>query len=307
MSIQRKPSFSDSDSLKINTKGSHFEKLFPLRKGLFEKFPSANKGLAFSGPGIKVGDGATFTFTSNEKSEKVDFRGKDGINFIARYKRDAKLFDVSLTGKCETMAGLSYLIKYEERKQAAPHYVFGGTYVSRTTGLQHTFKYNPATTKAKASLLHAGGTCGIPKGLRLAGDTELLLNEMCKPDHILFNVGLAYDNQLGQTGVSCNQNGEVTLTHVKQAYDKKLVLGAEVVQSICGAKKGPKMPMVVAASYQVDTTTLLRAKFNKDLMLNLGVKKDFSKNLSVSVGTSVALQDLSTQVPAFGFKVAMKP
>jgi len=70
---QRKPSFNVSTSMDTLYKGSHFERLFPLRKTLFEKFPSANKGLAISGPGIKLGSEGNFSIVSNEKSEKVEF------------------------------------------------------------------------------------------------------------------------------------------------------------------------------------------------------------------------------------------
>eukprot|EP00397_Hematodinium_sp_SG-2012_P045586 GEMP01051242.1.p1 GENE.GEMP01051242.1~~GEMP01051242.1.p1 ORF type:complete len:326 (-),score=47.50 GEMP01051242.1:649-1578(-) len=308
MSLQRKLSFIDSDSLKTNTKGSLFEKLFPLRKGLFEKFPSANKGLAFSGPGINFGTNGTFTFVSSEKSDKVDYKGNDGLIFTARCKRDAKLFDLVLKGKCDFMDGLSYLVKYEERKEAAPRYVIGGEFTCSKTGFQETFKLDPLTTAAKISLLQVGGKCGIPEGLRFAADTKLFLNQLSKPEHILFNVGLAYKNSLGQTGVSYNQKSELTITCINQFCDGKLSAGVELGYSISGGdKKSPKMPLVVAASYQLDKTTLIRAKINKDFALNFGVRKDYSKNLSVTAGTMVDLSKTPTpQVPAFGFKVTMK-
>lgn len=302
---QRKLSFCDSDSLKTNHKGSLFEKLFPLRKGLFEKFPSANKGLALSGPGIKVGDSGSFTFSCNEKTDKLDYKGDDGVNVCARYKKDAKLFDVSVTGKC-CGTGFSYLLKYEERGDAAPHYIVGGEYKDKKHDLHTTYKFNPLTTRAKISVLQEGGHFGLPSGLRIAADTKLFLNQVAKPEHILFNIGAAYKNPLGQTGVSYNQNGLLTLTHIKQIDDFQV--GFECVQAIHGPSKktGPKMPLVVAANYQVDKTTLVRAKLNKDLFLNVGVKKDFSKNLCLTAGTSWELRNLSLQVPAFGFKVNMK-
>eukprot|EP00397_Hematodinium_sp_SG-2012_P010961 GEMP01011087.1.p1 GENE.GEMP01011087.1~~GEMP01011087.1.p1 ORF type:complete len:306 (+),score=95.86 GEMP01011087.1:72-989(+) len=304
MPLQRKPSFSDSDSLKTNLKNSLFEKLFPLRKGLFEKFPSANKGLAFSGPGIKLGSTGTFTFTTNETSDKVDFKDTNGVQVLARYKKDAKLFDVSLRGKCNNVEGLTYLVKYEERKENAPHYVFGVDYFHKKSGFQNTMKVNPLTTKVKVSLLHPGGKCGIPEGLRFAADSMVFLNQLSKPETITFNVGVAYDNPLGLTGVSYNHRGDLTLTHIKKLDD--VTLGVEVGQSVKGNEKSPKMPLVAVASYQFDSNTVVRAKINKDLAVNLGIKRDFSKNLNVSLGTTVELQKPMLQAPAFGFKVTMK-
>eukprot|EP00397_Hematodinium_sp_SG-2012_P043943 GEMP01048960.1.p1 GENE.GEMP01048960.1~~GEMP01048960.1.p1 ORF type:complete len:323 (+),score=74.09 GEMP01048960.1:38-1006(+) len=302
--IARKPSFSDSDSLKINLKGSLFEKLFPLRKELFEKYPSANKGLEFSGPGIAFTDGGSFTFTNNKKNDKVHFNPAKGLGFIARYKKDARLFDVALKGHCECVDGLSYLVKYEERKEASPHYVIGAEYTCGDTGLQGTVKLNPHTTKTKIAFLCPVGVCGIAQGVRLAGDAKFFLNQLNNPKHIQFNCGFAYTSPLGEYGASYNHKSEITYTYMKQWND--FTVGIEAGQSSRRDGKDPKIPLVAALSYRVDENTTLRSKLNNNFMLNLGVKKDFSKSLNVTVGTTVDLRKPVLQGPAFGFKVTMK-
>jgi len=307
---QRKPSFNVSTSMDTLYKGSHFERLFPLRKTLFEKFPSANKGLAISGPGIKLGSEGNFSFVSNEKSEKVEYKGQD-LFFVARYKRDAKLFDVTLKQAIETSLKpkFSYLLKYEERKQDAPSYVVGGD-VEFCKGLNLNFKLNPVTTKGKISWLCSKGACkGMPEGLSIACDKKFYLNKIAQPEHALWNFGIAYDHALGTTAVSYNSKGHVTITQAKTK--DKLSVGVEYTQQVMPAlgadKTAPTQPVVLAAMYQVDKSLAVKGKLNKDLQLNLAVKKEFSNNLTVTAGTSLGLQGKNMQTPAFGFKVALKP
>lgn len=303
----RKPSFGVSTSVDTQFKGSYFEKLLPARKALFEKFPSSNKGLAISGPGLKFGGEGNFSFVSNEKSEKAEYKGKD-LNFVARYKKDAKLFDVTLKQEIATSykPKFTYLLKYEERKQDAPSYVVGGD-VLVCKGFQGNVKVNPVTTKLKSSWLYTGGCSWLPDGLTLACDKKLFLNKL-DPAQTQWNVGAAYAHKLGTSAVAYNHKGHVTVTHLK-AVDK-LSVGVEYTQQVLpclGAdKSGVSQPLVLAASYQVDKTLAVKGKVNKDLQLNLAVKKDFNSNFTVTAGTALHLQGNVFQAPSFGFKVALK-
>jgi len=307
----RKPSFGVSTSVDTQFKGSLYEKLLPARKALFEKFPSSNKGLAMSGPGLKFGGDGNFSFVSNEKSEKAEYKGKD-MNFVARYKRDAKLFDVTLKQEIATSMKpkFTYLLKYEERKQDAPSYVIGGDVVI-CKGFQGNIKVNPVTTKLKTSWLYNGGCAWIPEGLTLAADKKLFLNtpgfaNLCAKTQ--WNVGAAYSHKLGTSAVSYNHKGHVTVTHLK-AVDK-LSVGVEYTHQVPFAlgedTSAPTQPLVLAAIYQVDKTLALKGKVNKDLQLNLAVKKDFNSNFTVTAGTAIHLQGNVFKAPSFGFKVALK-
>lgn len=309
---QRRPSFTDSDSLKCNVKTSLFEKLLPARKAIFDKIPSSNKGLSFSGPGIKLGDAGTFSFTTTEKLDKVEVK-QDDTTLCARYKKDSRIFDVTASKQFSCMPGFTYLVKYEQRQKGSPAYVIGADYNDKKKGVHATLKYNALTQAAKLSYLHEGGSMGVPKGFRIAADSKCFLDKLASnPESILFNLGFSYENPLGHTGIAYNQAGVVTVTHLKEV-SPDLSVGLEVAQNIRGfvgkdVGKAPKMPIVVAANYKICKKTLLRAKLNKDLVLNLGVKKDFSPQFNVTAGTSFDLRNPANalQPPTVGFKVSMK-
>lgn len=304
----RRPSFTVSKSMDTNFKGSLFDKLFPARKALFEKFPSANKGLAISGPGIKLGSDGNFSFVSNEKTEKVEYRNKDGTNFVARYKRDAKLFDVAFTQKCSAYKNFNYLLKYEERKAASPSFVVGGDFAKGK--FRKTFKINPCTTKTKVSCLYDAPCMMDDKNkVAIAFDSKMFLNNLKALDQISYNVGAVYHHHtLGSAALTYNNLNHLSLTYVKKMGDK-LTVGTEFVQAIGsgGNRKAPAMPIVLATSYQVEKDLALKAKVNKDLQLNLALKKEFNSNLTVTAGTALHLQGNLLQCPTFGFKVALKP
>lgn len=302
----RKPSFVVSKSLDTNFKGSLFDKLFPARKTLFEKFPSSNKGLAISGPGIKLGSEGNFSFVSNEKTDKVEYKGKEGVNFSARFKRDAKLFDVSLVSKCSCYPQFNYLVKYEERKAASPSYVVGLDW--KHGPFQKTFKINPVTTKMKCSSLYTAD-CKVDCKNKVAAaiDAKLFLNNIKAFDQIAYNVGFRYDHHnLGSACAAYNHLGNVTLTYLKKI--DKLTAGIEFSHNVSSnPNNGPTMPLVLSSIYQIDKETALKVKMNKDLQLNLAVKKEFNSNLVVTAGTALNLQGNLFQAPSFGFKVALKP
>jgi len=309
-------SFVDLDTMKPNMKGSFIEKLLPLRKGLFEKFPVASKGLAISGPGIKFGDAqgdvgnGHFSFTANEKSEKVEFTGnkKEGYHVAARFKRDANQFDVALRGKCNDTN--NYLIKYEERQQKSPTYVLGWDMTHKSTGAKSVIKVDPLTTRVKHSISLPGGNYGIPKDMRFAADYKLFMNDLSSGKGILYNVGVGYDTPVGQVGIALNQKHEVTLTHIKRV--DKVQVGVELAHNVEQLMKGksPSVPpFVVAASYDVDPSLTVRGKINHNMEVSLGVKKDFNKHVNISLGTAVQarnLQDVLMRPPAFGFKMTLK-
>lgn len=300
----RKPSFTVSNAMDTQWKGSLFDKLFPLRKSLFEKFPSANKGLAISGPGIKLGAGGNFSFVSNEKTDKVEYK-ESGMNFVARYKRDAKLFDVALKTNCPQYPAFNYLVKYEERKDGS-QFILGGDF--KTGGFEKNFKFNPLTLRAKASCLYSAPCMLYPDNkVNLAADSKFNLKQLNAAD-TSFNVGAAYTYKcLGTFAASYNHNGQLTLTAAKK-MDNGFTFGIESVHA-CNSdpKKSPKQPLVVASIYEMDKTTAIKTKLNKDLQLNLAVKKEFNSNLTVVCGTAVNLQGNLFAPPTLGFKVTLKP
>lgn len=297
----RKPSFVVSNSLDNQWKGSYFEKLFPVRKTLFEKFPSANKGLAISGPGIKLGSDGNFSFVSNEKSEKVEYK-KDGMNFTARYKKDAKLFDVSLLQKCSWCTNFNYLVKYEERKEASPHFVVGGDW--KNGAFQGNAKINPVTLKFKSSYLYAAPCMFNEKNqFSVAADCKKNLKNLSMND-VFFNVGLAYKHAcLGTFGLAYNDKGHMTVTAAKKMDN--ITLGIEGVHAL--KAKQPAMPLCVAGIYELDKETHIKTKLNKDLVLNVALKKVLSGNVTVVAGTAFPLTGDLFNAPAFGFKVSLKP
>jgi len=312
---RRRPSFTESDSLKPNVKTSLFEKLLPGRKAIFDKIPSSNKGLAFSGPGIKLGDAGTFSFTTTEKVDKVEVK-QDDTTLCARYKKDSRiqgLFDVSATKQFSCTPGFTYLLKYEQTHKGLPAFVIGADYSDKKKGVHATTKFNALTKAFKLSYLHEGGSMGVPKGFRFAADSKCYLDKLASnPETISFNLGFSYENPLGHTGIAYNEAGVVTVTHLKEVCPD-LSVGLEVAQNIRGfvgknVGKTPKMPIVLAANYKINKKTLLRAKLNKDLVLNLGVKKDFSPQFNVAAGTSFDLRNPANalQPPTIGFKVSMK-
>jgi len=298
----RRPSFTVSNSLDNQWKGSYFEKLFPVRKTLFEKFPSANKGLAISGPGIKLGGDGNFSFVSNEKSEKVEYK-KDGMNFTARYKRDAKLFDVSLLNKCCWVKNFNYLVKYEERKQASPHFVVGGDW--KNGALQANIKINPVTLKMKSSYFYSFPCLINDKNqISIAADKKVNLNKLTSMNDHFFNVGFAYKHAcLGTYGIAYNDKGHVTVTAAKKINN--VTFGVEGVHAL--KDKKPAMPICVASIYELDKDTHIKTKLNKDLVLNVAVKKVMSSNVTVVAGTAFPLAGDLFNAPSFGFKVSLKP
>lgn len=290
--------FTENDSVKETWKNSLFKNFFADRKKVLDgkAFPAVHKGLAFSDPTIKFGKGA-YTFKTSDVVDKATFsEGKR--EFQARYKKDTKKFDLSV--KEQVADGIVGLVKYENRGDAtAPHYVVGVDFTHKS-GLVANAKFNPFTGMFKASGVYDAGSF-VP-GCSLGGDLKTPVSSM---NDAVFNFGALYKSQFGTTGLAYNYRGLITLNHVLQV-DKNLSTGIEFVQPTKG--DAVANPLTLGCAYKIDADHSVLARVNKNGELNVGFKKQFSKECDLQVATVVdaSKPDALFKPPSFGFKFNYK-
>jgi hypothetical protein len=290
--------FTENDSVKETWKDSLFKGFFSDRKKVLDSkaFPAVAKGLAFSDPSIKFGKGA-YTFKTNAVADKATFtEGKR--EFQAQFKKDTKKFDLRL--KDQVAEGVVGLVKYENRGDAtAPHYVVGVD-VATKLGLTANAKFNPFTGMFKASGIYDAGKF-VP-GCSVAADLKTPVSDV---NSAVYNFGALYKSPFGTTGLAYNYKGLVTLNHVMQV-DKNLSAGLEFVQPTKDVT--PANPLTLGCAYKIDAEHSVVARVNKNAELNLGLKKQLSKDCDLQVATVVdaSKPDALFKPPSFGFKFNYK-
>jgi hypothetical protein len=320
MASNKKFNFTENNSSKELYKASLFKGLFAKKNGVLEGFPQVSKGLSFPDASLAIGGGANYTFKTSDVVDKLQCRTGDK-EFVARYKKDTKKFDVSVHqampafmdvfGLKPEGARSTLLLKYEECGTGAPRIVAGGSYTHGD--LQAHGKYNCATGKQKYSALLNGNAVGV-SGLMLGADMICNTQSLAKGTSTLaqtvadtkFNVGAAYNHNMGTTGVAYSDAAIFTLNHFWQV-DKDMCCGLELAHPMGSA--APKMPMTVGVGYKLDSQHYLKARVNKNGECHVTVKKDVTPNCSIQIATAFDVAnagDLASSVPALGFKVAVK-
>jgi len=290
--------YTENNSTKECWKNSLYKNFFSDRKKLFDgkNYPVVGKGLQLSDPTIKFGSGA-YTFKTSDVVDKANWKaGKR--EFQARYKKDAKKFDISV--KEELTDGIVGLVKYENRGDAnKPHYVVGLDFSNK--GLKANAKFNPFTGFFKASGIYDAGQ--ILPGATIGGDLKTVLPASGAPQ---FNVGLLYKSQFGTTGAAFNHDGLITVNHVLQV-DKNLSTGIEFVQPTKDAVPAAN-PLSLGASYKVDKDHEVKARLNKKGELSMALNKKFSPECDLTIGACVdaSKPDGLFKPPSFGFKLNAK-
>lgn len=283
--------YTENNSLKETWKNSNFKNLFPERKSLLESYPAVNKGLVLPEPSIKFGSGA-YSFKTTDVVDKATFKAGT-TEFIARYKKDSKKFDISIKEKYSS--GTSCLYKYENRGDNQPHYVMGVDF--NKFGVLGNAKFNPFTGIFKCSGIYDGDK--FLQGCKIGGDLKANLPLEKTPQ---FNLGAVYRSAAGTTGAAFNDKGELTVNHFIRV-DKYLTAGVELVQNVAGGKQPG---FALAAGYKLDPTLELRGRVNQKGELNAAFKKTLSKEINVEMGTVLDVMKLpegAFQAPSFGFKV----
>jgi hypothetical protein len=288
--------FEENNTVGGNYKGSLFKGLFKDRKNLLEGYPAVKKGLAFPEPCLKFGS-STYTFKTTEVVDKVQCK-HDGKEFIARYKKDTGVWDISM--KAPMCPGFSGLVKYEERG-AAPCYVLGLD--MRKGDLTANMKVNPASGQFKKSWMY--DCAAMAAGVKLAGDVKFNLYDMGNMAAMKWNMGGAYASGAGLTAVAFNEKKIVTVNH-SLSINKSTSAILELCASVGDAK--PATPMSVAVAHQYDKEHQIRVRGNQKGQVQVCVKKDFSPSLSLLFATTVDASNPAScmKVPAFGFKVCTK-
>lgn len=289
--------FAENGSTKELFKSSLFKNLWKDRKNVLDGFPGVNKGLAFPEPCLTLG-GSNYTFKTTDVVDKVTCKAGDK-DFCARYKKDAKKFDITL--KQNVGKGLTALVKYEERGESTPGYVGGLDFQCMGKALTGNVKFNLQTGTLKYSTLFDAGQ--YLKGLSLAFESKSALADVAA--FKTFNAGGLFKHSLGNTAFGLNHQGFLTLCHSYQV-DKNLSAAVEVVQPLKDAQ--PKNGFTAGVTYQLDSEHQVKARVNKNGQLNVCVKKDVSPQLNFLVATVVDLTapEKAMALPALGFKVVAK-
>jgi len=291
MSKGGNPTFTENDSVKETWKNSVFKNLFSDRKKLFDSYPNVNKGLVFSDPTIKFGSGS-YSFKTSDVVDKATYKHKDH-EFQARYKKDAKKFDVSFRQKMSN--NYTALFKYENRGGNEANYVIGCDFDQ--CGVLGNAKFNPFTGIFKTSAQYDLNK--IVDGVKVAGDLKIktkFLDE--KP---AFNVGMVYDSGFGVSGLAFNHKGQLTANHYVKV-DKNLSAAVEFVEPTNGGDR----QLAIAAGYKIDNEHEVRGRFNKKGELSMALKKDFSPQCSVQLGTVLDTTNPILKAPLIGFKLNAK-
>lgn len=293
--MKKAEQFAENDSTKELFKSSLFKGLWKNRKSVLDGFPGVHKGLAFPEPCLTLG-GSNYTFKTSEVVDKVACKHGDK-DFTARYKKDSKKFDVTL--RQSIGRGMTGLVKYEERGESAPGYVFGLDWKCGAFMVGNT-KFNLQTGTVKYSTLFDASD--YLKGLTLALEGKGPLADLPALKVPSYNLGGAYKHALGNTVFALNHRGFLTLSHHYQV-DKSLSCAVELVQPLKDAQ--PKNAFTAGVTYQVDAEHQLKARVNKNGQLNIAVKKDVSPSLNFLVATVVdlAAPEKIMSCPALGFKV----
>lgn len=297
--MKKAEQFTENDTTKELYKSSLFKGLWKNRKAVLDGFPGVHKGLAFPEPCLTLG-GSNYTFKTSEVVDKVACKHGDK-DFVARYKKDSKKFDVSL--RQNLGRGLTGLLKYEERGEAQPGYVVGLDWKCGAFMVGNT-KFNAQTGTVKYSTLF--DATDYLKGLTLAFEGKGPLADLPALKIPSYNLGGAYDHSLGTSVFALNNKGHLTLSHHYQV-DKSLSVAAEVVQPLKDGP-GPKNGFTAGVTYQLDSDHQLKARVNKNGQLNVAIKKDVSPQLNFIAAAVVDLAAPEKMMccPALGFKVVAK-